>query len=45
LFILGIDLSGIITKASMASALAYAFSKTNLTVKRINTETTKTPGF
>ena len=42
---LGIDLSGIITKASMASALAYAFSKTNLTVKRINTETTKTAGF
>lgn len=41
---LGIDLSGIITKASMASALAYAFRKTDLTVRRINTETTKTAG-
>jgi rsbT co-antagonist protein RsbR len=32
---LGIDLSGIVTKASLASALVFAFSKLRLEVKRI----------
>jgi len=31
---LGIDLNGIITKASLASALAYAFAKLNLQVRK-----------
>ncbi len=35
---LGIDLSNIITKASLASALAYAFKVMRLEVKRINYE-------
>lgn len=38
---LGINLSGVVTKASMASALAYAFARTNLTVKKINSEPKK----
>ncbi|HVW97850.1 MAG TPA: STAS domain-containing protein [Mucilaginibacter sp.] len=32
---LGIDLSGIVTKATLASALLYAFSKMRLEVKKI----------
>lgn len=38
---LGINLSGVVTKASMASALAYAFAKTSLTVKKLNSEPKK----
>jgi rsbT co-antagonist protein RsbR len=33
---LGIDLSGIITKSSLASALKYAFSVLRLEVKKIS---------
>jgi rsbT co-antagonist protein RsbR len=35
---LGIDLSGIITKASLASALKYAFSALRLEVKKMSKE-------
>ena len=35
---LGIDLSGIVTKASLASALAYAFSNLSLQVRKIVTD-------
>jgi len=38
---LGIDLSSIITKASLASALNYAFAKLNLTVRKNITDTKK----
>lgn len=34
---LGIDLSGIVTKATLASALSFAFNKMQLQVKRIQT--------
>src|SRR6202012_5051327 len=36
---LGIDLSGIITKASLASALRYAFNNLNLQVKKVASAT------
>ncbi|RZK74037.1 MAG: anti-anti-sigma factor, partial [Pedobacter sp.] len=36
---LGIDLSNIITKASLASALAYAFKSLKLEVRRQTTQT------
>ena len=35
---LGIDLSGIVTKASLASALGYAFNKLSLQVRKIVTD-------
>jgi rsbT co-antagonist protein RsbR len=35
---LGIDLSGIVTKSSLASALSYAFSSLRLEVRKINKE-------
>ncbi|MBG9377056.1 STAS domain-containing protein [Panacibacter sp. DH6] len=38
---LGINLSGVVTKATMASALSYAFANTNLTVKKISSENKK----
>lgn len=39
---LGIDLSGIVTKASLASALSYAFGRMSLQVRKITTDNSKT---
>jgi rsbT co-antagonist protein RsbR len=36
---LGIDLTGIVTKASLASALSYAFNVLRLEIKKVNRET------
>ena len=38
---LGIDLTSIVTKASLASALAYAFNKLNLQVRKVNNDIKK----
>jgi rsbT co-antagonist protein RsbR len=38
---LGIDLSGIVTKASLSSALSYAFNKLSLQVKKIGADHNK----
>ena len=38
---LGIDLSGIVTKASLSSALSYAFNKLSLQVRKVATEYNK----
>ncbi|WP_374164434.1 STAS domain-containing protein [Arcticibacter sp. MXS-1] len=42
---LGIDLSSIITKASLASALRFAFANLNLEVRKVNRERTTTRQF
>ncbi len=38
---LGIDLSGIVTKASLASALSFAFNRLSLQVKKVTTDYSK----